>query len=295
MKQKISILTLLLVTNLTFAQKYDSLQKMGGIEQNVYYSENAKKRAVAIFNNVSKAESFFEKKFDVHPNYDLLILNPSDWKLYAHPNAIYGIPHYLPDGRLVVASENNHFWKRSIPPLDQIPPPMAEQMKKTYTDETGEVSLMSIFDLIAIHELCHSFLNSAEVNTQRNWLNELFANIMLHTYIAENNPERLPTLTVFPKVMVQTFPRERLKYTTLNDFQTKYQDIAQNHPDNYGWYQSRFHYVAGQIYDSGGAGVMEKLWTALLNQKEKLNDQELIDLLKETNPALEQAMVNWNQ
>jgi hypothetical protein len=154
---------------------------------------------------------------------------------------------------------------------------------------------MTIFDLIAIHELSHAFLNIAEVSTQRNWLNELFANIMLHTYIAENIPELLPTLTVFPKVMVETFPRERLKYTTLEDFQTKYQEIAQNHPDNYGWYQSRFHYVAGQIYDTGGAELMEKLWTDLLNQKEKLNDQELTDFLKRNHPALEQAIINWNK
>lgn len=57
-----------------------------------------------------------------------LMPNTTDWKLFAHPK-IYGIPNYLPDGRLVVASENNDFWKRNTSPLNQLLP-MAVLLKK---------------------------------------------------------------------------------------------------------------------------------------------------------------------
>lgn len=268
---------------------------MDGVEQKVYFSENAKERALKILDNVVKAESYFKEKLKVHPDYTLLVLSPSDWKTYAHPNAVYGIPHYLPDGRLVIAAENNDFWKRNIPPIDKLPEALARKLKSTYGDKNNEVNLTDFFDLLAVHELGHAFQKAAGMSKQRNWLNELLCNVLLHTVIAEKNPELLPALTVFPQVTVAGFPPERLKYTKLGDFETYYNDIAQKNPDNYGWYQCRFHIVAGQIYESGGAAAMDKLWRALLNHKEKLNEQELANLLKTTHPALEQAISNWDK
>jgi len=71
--------------------------------------------------------------------------------------------------------------------------------------------------------------------------------------------------------------------------------VRQKHPDNYSWYQCRFHTVAGQIYDLGGVNVMNNLWSALSSHKEKLNTQELTNLLKTAHPSLEQATTNWNK
>jgi hypothetical protein len=75
----------------------------------------------------------------------------------------------------------------------------------------------------------------------------------------------------------------------------EFQDLAQNHPDNYGWYQCRFHTFAGQIYDNGRVATMKNLWTALLSQKEKLNDSDLMNLLMNSSPALKQAIVDWDK
>lgn len=71
--------------------------------------------------------------------------------------------------------------------------------------------------------------------------------------------------------------------------------IAQQHPDNYGWYQCRFHVVAGQIYDAGGVAAMTSLWSALQKQKEKLDDAALNELLAQTHPALKDAVLNWDK
>lgn len=294
MKSKIIIVLFLVLTNLTFAQTYDGLQKLGNISQNVYFSENAKERAVKISTHVAKAETYFQKQFNVKPSYTLLVLSPTDWKKHAHPQAIYGIPHYLPDGRLVVASENNDFWKRNAAPVDKLPQELAEKMKATYTDKNGEINLTNAFDLLAIHELGHAFQSAAKMLGQRNWLNELLCNILLHTYLADNNPKQLPYITVFTKTAVSSFPTQRLKFTKLEDFEANYNEIAKNFPDNYGWYQCRFHVMAGDIYDAGGASSMKKIWSMLLSQKQKLNDEELLKLLN-TDAALQKAIANWNQ
>ena len=280
---------------MVLAQSYDSLQKLENIDQIVYFSEDVKDRAIKISNIVFQAKDYFEKAFNANPNYILMVLSPSDWKKYAHPNAIYGIPHSLPDGRLVVASENNNFWKRNTPPIDKLPEDLAQQLKITYADKNGEINLMDFFDLLAVHELGHTFQNAAGMNKQRSWLNELVCNVLLHTFIAEKKPKFLSSLTVYPQVTIAAFPHDKLKYTTLEDFEAYYNDIAQNHPDNYGWYQCRFHSVARQIYDLGGVDAMKNLWSVLLNQKETLDDEKLTIVVKKSHPALENAIVTWGK
>lgn len=296
MRQKIFILPLLLALSaISFAQTFDSLKKLEGVAPKVYYSNNAKERAIAIAGHVAKAETYFQKAFKVQPDYILLVLSPADWKKYAHPQAIYGIPHYLPDGRLVVAAENNDFWKRNTPPVDKLPEAWAHKLKQTYTDKDGVINLTGAFDLLAVHELGHAFQKAAGMVKQRSWLNELLCNVLLHTYLAENDPQSLPLITVFTQASVASFPPERLKYTKLEDFETRYNELAKNHPDNYGWYQCRFHIAAGDIYDNGGVAAMNSLWTSLLAQKEKLDDAGLETLLKKTHPALEQVINNGSK
>ncbi|RZL29120.1 MAG: hypothetical protein EOO96_20145 [Pedobacter sp.] len=295
MKSKIILIALLLIAKVTFSQTYEGLEKLDGKTQNIFFSSNAKDRAVKISNDVAKAENYLQNQFKVKANYNLLVLSPADWKKHAHPNAVYGIPHYLPDGRLVVASENNDFWKRNVPPLDKLPEELAKRIRNTYTDKNGEINLTNAFDLLAIHELGHAFQSAAKLTSQRHWLNELFCNVMLHTYLAEKDPAQLPYITVFTQVNAQSFPVARLKYTTLTDFENLYNEIAKNNPDNYGWYQCRFHVVAGEIYDGGGVAAMNKMWDSLLSQKVKLSDEDLKNLITKTHPALEKAITNWNR
>lgn len=293
MKKQIPLIILLLIVKMTLGQTYDNLHRLDG--KNVYYSSNAKERAAKIFDNLAKAEDFFQSEFNIQADYTLLVLSPSDWKIYAHPQAIYGIPHYLPDGRIIVASENNNFWKRNTPPIDKIPYELAMKLKNTYTDTNGEINLTDFFDLLAVHELGHVFQNAAGMLKQRSWLNEIFCNVLLHTYIAEHNPEQLPHLTVFPEVSAKSFPSERLHYTTLEDFETYYNEIATKHPDNYGWYQCRFHVAAGEIYDKGGKTAMKKMWNSVLAQQEKLSNEKLMTLLQTAHPALGEAISNWGK
>ena len=120
MKQHLTILILSLFVQISFGQTYANLYQLD--ETKVYYSSDAKERAVKILDNVAKAEHFFQSEFNVNADFTLLVVSPGDWKTYAHPNAIYGIPHFLPDGRLVVVAENNDFWKRNTPTIDKIPP-----------------------------------------------------------------------------------------------------------------------------------------------------------------------------
>lgn len=130
---------------------------------------------------------------------------------------------------------------------------------------------------------------------QRKWMGELFANILLHTYIAENEPELLPALTVFPKMVVSSYDKTELKFTTLTELEAQYDEIAKKHPKNYGWYQCRWHVAAGNIYKEGGVDLFERLWFTLKGQRKNLDDPSFTSLLSEqVHQSVADVVLEWN-
>ena len=121
----------------------------------------------------------------------------ADWARYKK-FPVYGMPHYNDDRTLVLAAEDNAFWKSYIPPLEQLPEDLREQIRKVYSRPDGSLSMQAFFDLLAIHELGHAFHMQAGLTTQRKWMGELFVNILLHTYIAENEPGAIACTDTFP-------------------------------------------------------------------------------------------------
>ncbi|GAO45431.1 hypothetical protein [Flavihumibacter petaseus] len=91
--------------------------------------------------------------------------------------------------RLVVATDDNAFWAGFLPAVDKLPPAVAAQIKKAYGRQDGSFTMMPFFDLLALHEYGHSYTAQAGLKMQRHWMAELFVNIMLHTYVAENQPD----------------------------------------------------------------------------------------------------------
>jgi hypothetical protein len=79
----------------------------------------------------------------------------------------------------------------------QAPAPLASQITKAYSKSDGTYSMMPFFDLLAVHEMGHSYTAQAGLKMQRHWMSELFVNIMLHTYVAEEQPGLLPAFRQF--------------------------------------------------------------------------------------------------
>jgi hypothetical protein len=193
-----------------------------------------------------------------------------------------------------VAAEDNPFWKSFIPPVEQLPKDLRMKVESTYRDKDGNLSMQPFFDLLAIHELGHAFHMQGGLTMQRRWMGELFVNILLHTYIAENEPAALPALTIFPQMVIAGGSKGFI-YTSLNDVHEKYNEIGRDHPKNYGWYQCRWHAAAAGIYDTGGKTVGSKLWLALKNQKEILTDEQLPAFLETADKSVADMMRNWDR
>lgn len=292
----ISLIFVLTIFTSAKAQSIDSLNQLKNYDFPVYYSSGHQQTAETIASRIGKAILYHKELLGFKPVVTLVILSAKDWETYTAEPVIYGMPHYNQlNKRLIVAAEDNAYWKGFLPPLNQLPEGMRKPIQTTYSNSAGQLTVQAFFDLLAIHELGHAFHMQAGLTMQRNWMNELFANILLHTYIAEKEPELLPALTLFPKMVIGGGTKE-YKYTSLQDIQDHYGEIARQYPKNYGWYQCRWHSAAADIYDAGGKQALQKLWDALKNKKEILTDEELVAFLKTTtNKRIADMIENWDR
>jgi hypothetical protein len=295
MKSSISILVLaLFLAQPVTAQQFDKLISLKNNSLKVYYSAGHEQRTAIIAQRVEKAMIYHQKLLGFKPVITVLVLSQSDWSTYTN-FPVYGMPHYTDKATLIVAAEDNAFWKSFLPPPDQLPPNLREAISTTYKVEDGSISMRPFFDLLALHELGHAFHMQGELTMQRKWMGELFCNMILHTYIAENEPESLPSLKLFPGMVVAGGTKE-YTYTSLNDLEEHYEEIGMRHPKNYGWYQSRWHMAAGNMYDASGKQVLPKVWDALKTQKEILTDDQLMALFEKAGAkGVSDMMRNWDR
>lgn len=276
------------------AQTYDRLSELKGYAMEIYFSAGSEEKSRRIALQLEQVISFYKKHLGFSPKAKALILSPDDWEAYAG-NVIYGMPHYGNNQTLFIASEDNNFWRSFIPPLDRLPGDQARLVSNTYTNAKGVLTMEPFFDLLAIHELGHAFHIQDSLVMQRKWMGELFANIFLHTYVANVEPDLLPALTVFPEMVVASTDITTLKYTSLSDLEDHYRELGQNYPMNYGWYQCRWHMAARHIYDEAGVAAISKLWIALKSQRKVLEDALLERMLGvKVHKSVAEVPIRWS-
>lgn len=291
----VMLLGLCLLCACTYGQGYEDLNELKASKIKTYFSAGAAVKAERMARQLDKVLAFYDNHLRFVPSVTLLVLSEKDWRNHT-TFPVYGMPHYTDDNLLIVASEDNSFWKSMIPPLDNMSPEQRNTFIKTYTNAKGELTMEPFFDLLTIHELGHAYHIQGGLTMQRRWMGELFCNILLHTYIAENEPAQLDALTGFPEMVEATTKRSSLKYTTLEELEANYNAIGANHPQNYGWFQCRWHMAAATIYDQSKLKGIKNLWRELKQQKEKLDDAAFIELLREkVHESVAEVPLKWDQ
>ena len=273
-----------------------AVKALQGYTQTIYYSTGHEERAKNIAAFIENASSYFQTELQFTPRTKLYVLAPENWKAFAAKplQDVYGFPHNVDHERLVIAAEDNDFWRSYLPPISQLPPPIAAQITKAYGKPDSSFSMMLFFDLLALHEMGHSYTAQAGLEMHRYWMNELFVNVMLHTYVAEKQPELLPALEAFPNMVVGAGTAD-YKFTSLEDFEKLYATMGMG-PKNYGWYQCKLHTAAKDIYNAGGKTVLNKLWQALKKHQDKMSDEEFVNMLeKDVHPSVADVYLHWDK
>lgn len=226
-----------------------------------YVSPSLETDPSATITRIGRAHSFFVEHLGVEPRMAVLVLAPDDWAERSnHP--LYGMPNYGA-GNLVIAGEPNPFWTGLVAVAGNGNPRAQRQLREVY-GRNGDVDLTPFFDLLAVHELAHIFIEADGRVPPRLWILELACNVLLHSYVAAEEPAALPVLETFPAVL-GSVPVSRFTHRTLEDLERSYAQGMD--PDNYGWFQSKLHLAAAHIHDDLGTSAARTTWEALASSR----------------------------
>jgi hypothetical protein len=214
-----------------------------------------------ILERVERARDFFVDQFGIEPRVAVLLLGPDDWAARSsHP--LYGMPNFRA-GNLVLAGEPNAFWAGLASLAEGEVADGRERLERAYPSGGDGIDLTPFFDLLAVHELAHIFIEADGRTPSKFWLLELACNLFLHAYVEVEEPEHLPTLAAFSSVFAE-IDASRFTHRTLDDFERSYaygMDGA-----NYGWFQTRLHVGAKHLYDTGGLAAIHGMWRVLAEE-----------------------------
>ena len=220
----------------------------GGIP--TFASHGLQDRAVSVGRIAGDSYEYLVELLGFRPELQLLVVSEADW-----PNAtetpIYGLPN-AGNGTLVVAGTEAPLWTSFA---EMVRPEDRTEFEAVYGPPSGAARLGPFMDLIAVHEVAHVFHQDTQ-HFPRLWLQELFANLCLHAWVAQRAPEHLATLTTLPRLASKA-PADAFAYNTREDFEHLYTDVG---GPNYVWYQFRLQVEAGALYERGGSDVVRRLF-----------------------------------
>jgi hypothetical protein len=226
--------------------------------ESVYVSRGLGADIAPMIERIERAHRFYVDQLGIEPRVAVLILGPDDWVARSnHP--LYGMPNYR-DGNLVLAGAPNLFWNGLAEMAAREVPSGRQRLADTYDGGDDTIDLSPFFGLLGVHELAHVFIEADGRVPSRFWVLELACNVLLHAYVAAEEPEQIPTLEAFPSVLAGIAP-SRFTHRTLEDFERSYaydMDGA-----NYAWFQTKFHVAAKEIHDAGGPSVTHAMWSVL--------------------------------
>ncbi|MBK8340620.1 MAG: hypothetical protein IPK99_11790 [Flavobacteriales bacterium] len=148
-------------------QGVNALQRLDGFSFTVLYSAGHEERARAMAQLCERTMVYMDGQLDFIPALQLKVLAQVDWSAHtAFP--VYGMPHPVRDTTLVLAAEDNDFWRSFVPDTAQLPGDLVIQVRSAYGTPDGGLSMQPFFDLLVLHELAHLY------HLQRPWTSHGF-------------------------------------------------------------------------------------------------------------------------
>jgi hypothetical protein len=217
-----------------------------------FASAGVEERAASIGRIAADSYDYLAGLLGFRPDAQVLVVTEADWpKVTETP--IYGLPN-AGNGTLVVAGTEAPLWASFE---EMVAPDDRAAFEAAYAEADGSIRLGPFMDLVAVHEVAHIFHQGTQ-HFPRLWLQELFANLCLHAWVADRSPADLTTLTTMPRLGSKA-PPEAWAHSSREDFELFYTDVG---GPNYVWYQFRLQVEAEVLFDRAGTGVVRRLFDA---------------------------------
>ena len=257
------------IDSLLLTRKTDSL--IGKVK--TYYSPGNKKIAAELQQLVSDAILYYEKKYKVTLNLQMIVLDSAQWFKELLP---YGFVFFDGTHWLVLNTGMTYENFKSVYGFNSISDQLDSAFKKNKI--TAEEVIYSRLKFLSLHELGHYFIyNLSGAKSPNFWTNEFIAWYFANEYITQYQPQIKKGFDVFCRTVSNFYPVE---HTSLTDFDTLYFKVKIG---NFAWYHSRFYFLADALYKCAGDSYLKTFETNFPN-KEGLNyGQEMINKLIEAN------------
>jgi hypothetical protein len=218
-----------------------------------FASAGLEARAASIGRIAADSHAYVADLLGFSPPTQVLVLSEADWPSRTE-TPIYGLPN-AGNETLVVAGTEAPLWGELT---EMVAEADRDVLARVYgTGGGGAIELGPFFDLVAVHEVAHVF-HQATQHFPRLWLQELFANLCLHAWVAERSPKSLEILLTLPRLGAKA-PAESFAYRTRDDFERLYTSVG---GPNYVWYQFRLQLEAEALYDRAGSAAVTRLFEA---------------------------------
>ena len=172
------------------------LAHLGGYPFEVRYSDGSLVRARAAADVAADAYLYFTRLFSVEPDIAVIVASEADWE----SRQPYGLPFFNDDegqirpGIVVMPAGSGDFWAGMGQDIRDAAPRGYARLLAAYPGGADGLDLQPFFDLVTIHELGHAFEVLGELRLPTFWLSEIFADLVLHAFVATRRPESLSTL-----------------------------------------------------------------------------------------------------
>jgi hypothetical protein len=230
-----------------------------------YYSPGSEARARALQAFIEGERAFYREKLGV-PLNDLVlaVLGPQYWEPVSGPIP-YGMPSVEGNPRVILMpSDWNKVTAMALPVEANATP--ALRSKAAVTGMTWQA-------------LMHRGADG--IDAQNHWFNEFLASYIGDVYIVEKWPQDIAANHILWEACLEwAHP-----HTTLADFDTHYDEIMENDPKNYAWYQCALDQRVIAVHNSEGIGFLPKVKAAFPKGGPALTSAQVLDKLEAMDPG----------
>lgn len=247
-----------------------------------YYSANAELRATSLQALLGGELAYFADQFHAPlAPITMAVLDAHDWPSVAGDDP-FGMPSVSaakPYVFVMPADWNQVTWM-SFPRREDLPPGVV--LKLAQNGKTWNQVEFEGGDGIGTHEIGHTIVHELGIDAQKHWFNEFLASYVGYAYLRARHPHHALSSEVFWNCQLGHTSHP---FTSLNDFETRYLELQQKYPGNYGWYQVALDQRVMEVYRRSGIDYLRQIRSRFPKGGRKLSTAQMLKILEAMSPG----------
>lgn len=247
-----------------------------------FYSPHAEARAKYLQGLLGGEIAYYADRFHVSfTPVTMAVLDAHQWPKVAGADP-YGMPSVdgtRPAVFVMPVSWDEVTWM-VVPRREEVPPAMLREALAN--GKRWEQVKFEGCDGIGTHEIGHSIIRQLGIDPQTRWFNEFLASYAGYAYLKARAPAQALSNEIFWTVGLDNSPHP---FTKLDDFESKYEQLQQKYPGNYGWYQLAFDQRVIEIYAQSGVDYLDEVRKEFPAGVGTLDSAQVLNMLEEISPG----------